>query len=291
MMNINDLPDDCIILILNGCQLPLQGLICLRSVCKRWMFIIIQQICYRKRTLKIFGSVESDLITYCNFLLDHNLEANDRYRLKSIGKDDDMIVRVDCEHNYLCDLFPFIENLVVYLTRFSSRMFNMPYLLENLSCLSSLTLIYMPYPIDLQHQVWSSINSMTLKELNLFYIFQCTIPDDMPCLAKLESFSLDGYYGDIVSLLRQLGPNLKRLHLDDIHCSVEELQQALAANSGFSRNLTHLTIGSINNVKPMLNNRSKKIFDLICSHFRSLKYLAFTSYSTVSQLFYKLDKF
>ncbi len=282
--NINDLPDDCIILILKQCRLPLQGLICLRSVCRRWQSIIIRQICYRKRTLKLFGSVESDLITYCNFLLDYNLESNDRYRLKPIGRDDDMVVRIDCEHNYLCDLFPGIENLVVYLTRFSSRMFNMPYLLENLGCLTSLTLIYMPYPIDLQHQVWSAINSMeTLKELNLFYIFQCTISDEMPALAKLESFSLDGYYGDIVSVLRQLGPSLRRLHLDDIHCSIEQLQQGLAANPQLAEGLTHLTIGSINNVKPVLNNlKRKQIFDFICAQFRSLKYLAFTSYSTVS---------
>ena len=188
-MNINDLPDDCIILILRQCKLPLQKLISLRRVCHRWQSLIIQK-CHRKRTLKLFGSMESDLITYCNFLMDYNFESNDRFKLKPIGMDDDMIVRIDCEHNYLVDLFPSVENLVVYLTRFSSRMFNMPYLLENLDHLTSLTLIYMPYPIDMQYQVWSAINQMeNLKELHFFYIFQCTIPEEMPIL-KVCLFTL-----------------------------------------------------------------------------------------------------
>ena len=70
---------------------------------------------------------------------------------------------------------------------------------------------------------------------------------------------------------------------------MEQFQHALAVNRELVENLTQLTIGSINIVKPMLNNLQKKqIFDFICTNFKSLKFLAFVSYANVSDKAVKL---
>ena len=114
-MHINDLPNECLALVLQ--ILALSRLITLRGVCHRWKDLI-GSICATRLSLKLFGSAEC-FGEYCEDIQTHNLANEADFQLVKQGPDVDNVLIVEVESNpdicpFLADLFPKVTELVFF---------------------------------------------------------------------------------------------------------------------------------------------------------------------------------
>ena len=87
-MNINDMPDDNLILILK--QFTLQEQLELVQVCIKWE-TIIEELCQAKQSLKFFDGIPN-VGEYCSDLLAFNLQNEPKLFMKPIGVDNELIL-------------------------------------------------------------------------------------------------------------------------------------------------------------------------------------------------------
>ena len=112
-MNINDMPDDNLILILK--QFTLQEQLELVQVCIKWE-TIIEELCQAKQSLKLFDDI-SNVGEYCSDLLNYNLQNEPKLAMKPIGVDNELIL--DQPNSRLSNekwhhLFPNVKEVVLY---------------------------------------------------------------------------------------------------------------------------------------------------------------------------------
>ena len=302
MMNINNLPIDCLILIFQ--KFSLQSQINLREVCCKWKEVI-EQICQQKYSLKLFGRSKNitdfALTTICD-----NYRHNDILKLKPLGIDDDLIVDsyIYCDdlqiYQFFTRIFAKIKQLSVHFC-WDSPFSNLDLFLRNCHSLTSLTLCG---AIDYSHsnftaRLCEALNLLpSLKRLDLNVIDLFLLEDretsqkiEMPkVMSQLKHFSICNYKGDLVSVLKQLNAEnckLLRLDLPRDYDAVELMENIIKYCSHLVKNLTHFRLSL-----PDLGQANKAI-GMVCGHFKALKSLDFQccSFINFEMVIYKNFKY
>ena len=210
--NINDMPDDCLILIMK--HFSLQTQISFRAICHHWKNVV-ELMCNQKRSLKLFGSL-SELKDYVYLYLDDKVHFDfgntdpfqlDHLKLKPIGYDDDLIIQQNHFHQEFCDflveLFPNMQQLLVFFrTRSESGFDELPYLLEKWSpTLIKLSLFgYRPiswncikdisFPKRMTQAI-SKLKRLQWLDLKAKHIFKEKKSDAIPIIRRLKHLTID----------------------------------------------------------------------------------------------------
>ena len=193
-------------------KLSLKELIRLRLICKRWK-LLAEKVAYEKKTLMITlircdCKKEDAILHHCNL---YPLYQN------TTGKPENIRAKVNCKSRQrMLNCLSHVANLDVILT---SSVELSSVLTAWSNTLTSLTLRQVYNNCNIE-KLWSSLNSLNaLRDLQLFHLANLELPNSMPVLSRLESFSLLGYYNDITPVLAALGPTCKRLSLDHVVCT------------------------------------------------------------------------
>ena len=117
---------------------------------------------------------------------------------------------------------------------------------------------------------------MNLKHFALFRFPFEIHEETLPILNQLEEFCLCSYYHDnCISLLKQLGPAIRKLTLKFVNIELKDFEQLLKDNPNITK-ITHLSTESvINDALEYKENilEHKKFFHFVGNNFNELKYL------------------
>lgn len=106
------------------------------------------------------------------------------------------------------------------------------------------------------------------------------IPDSMPVLGRLVSFSLHTYNGaNVVTLLRQLSPNLTFLSLLGVACSGQDFIAFLRSKPSYKQSIRTLDIYLY---REEINYRSTPQLSALAEHFLSLEILRIGLFSLLA---------
>lgn len=278
MMNINDLPNDCFILIMR--RFELSHLIRLRSICTHWQ-TMIESMLLLKRSLKLF-SCHSDIEQYCNRLIftnDDGDNVNKLIPIRNVGFDDDLILESRFFDFQFCDLlstlFASIEHLVIYIGKPDVNLWRrVPYLLKLWPDLRSLSLHGCSEQLGITNRLSLAIDSLfslTNLDLSLHYTEETeeAVPLNLPqVLSQLEqlSLSLYKYKGDISPMVERLSSNCHKLNLEWEHLSITKFTELFThVNPSLVDKITHLTLRCV---------KGNDYITFVCRHFVSLQYLS-----------------
>lgn len=283
-MNINNLPSDCLLVILN--KFPLQTQIGLRVVCHRWKSVI-ESNCERKRSLKLFGSFKN-VHSYVEGLISSGTEHEPDLTLKPVGLDDDLVLNVAYFDVQVCHLlgalFPTIERLLVYFG-IGYPFSHVPLMLQQWPQLSSLSICGNFYPAYLTDEICHQINRMPkLVCLNLFAA-NFVHPDELHLplnqqLPKLRHFSLYNFSGNIFSVLQQLSLHCESLALNQVELVPEHLKKVLCSSTSNFR-LSNVKYFQIMGLQM---NKATQLVEFVCDNLTELQCLQidFCRYPIVS---------
>ena len=263
---INDLDNDCLSLVFR--QFTLQNMIRLRIVCKRWRSMI-ELICQGKTSLQLFA-LKKDACCYLQFAKRCNIHDYNDVNSFELSSNKLILSGPSLELSlFLPSIFPNVRKLI-----YRCKLDLVP-LLKSWTNLEFLCLYMQNCEEHEKIRAYSIINSiLTLKRLHLF-VYGRVILENMPILARLERFSLNYYFGNIVSILAQLGPPIRRLYLDYIPCDLGQLRQLVQMQPEFGTNLTHLIVVNIRSNQSSVQDR-KQFLQLICNNFLALTHLDVT---------------
>lgn len=207
---IHSLPNEILVKILE--QLHLQQQIRLRVVCTRWFWLVKDSFRRRRRSLKLFGSLD-DLEEYCeNVTLISSPNDLDYWKLRdSVNESDDLIIKTKRFDEKCCEaligLFPQMHHLIVCIS--DNRLFaQLPRLLSHWSDgLVSLSLCG-----------WFNPNT---KQSESIYKKICTAIDSMSSLKRLDLLydNFLYFYQLINDQFMNVFPRLTQL---SFNCSVQE---------------------------------------------------------------------
>lgn len=142
---------------------------------------------------------------------------------------------------------------------------------------ASLTLFLDQDNADLIAQTWSRLKTnLSLKALHLITNYY-VLPDELPLLARLESFSLVNYHANINSVLKQLSSTCSKLYLDGFLTAIWDMETLAKENSALMSCVTHLTLGKIGQsycsfVDDTRNNLTN-ISRFVGKHFKNITFL------------------
>lgn len=248
-MNIENLPDDCLLGIID--QLPLKHAFSIRVVNRRWNRLILT-MCRTRKNLFLFGSFRS-LADYSKRTIRFGENAQWDVSSSAIGQYSLIITQNRFTESFVQQLltfFPNIQKLVFFYYNWPGGE-KLQMLLEKYrTTLISLTVHGMPALEDgTQNRIWTAITG--LPRLTRFHIFATNrvvfpVNQMVPLFARLEHFTLVDYFqSDSTLLLAQLGPHLKALILDNVQLSKERLETVIQKAPFLAQSLTHLFIGNV----------------------------------------------
>lgn len=300
-MNINDLPVDCLVLILSKFSLQ-KSISSLRAVCKLWSTTIETVLCRKRRSLKLFGRLKNITDSCLTSLVD-NCSENEPYKLSpKVGVDDDLTIDsyIYCDdaqemNSFLGRLFSNnVQTLSVHFC-WDAPFSGLPLLLQNSSLKNNLTTLTLSGAIDrYPHCVFTdslceAINQLPfllrldLLVVDLFLLDNSNIHKndqepqpisaeiEMPqVLSRLEHFSLCNYKGDLISVVEQLSSkHLKSLRLDlprDLD-PVELLEELVEVCPDILEHLTNFRLSlpdlrEVNDVVRLISSSCKRLTSL-----------------------------
>ena len=255
----DNLNDDCYRLILK--QFPIFEQLRLRRTSARWNNAVCTNF-RSKKSLKIFPDFDGMCSYYQQLISIYNAQDDLYYHLQEDDPDELIGRRVtesesDALRNpsHLPFLFPNLTKLVIY-SRTSTRevrsnITHLPGLLRNWQELESLTIF------DLQSGCIKDIASMSkLRRLELYNVDMNQLQPIKPfltLLGQLEHFTLGKCFSpQVYKLLHALNPDtLRRLSLNRVRLTIDELRKLFTDKPTLTANLTHLAvmISKSNNVK------------------------------------------
>ena len=260
MDNINNLPEDCLILILR--HFSLQELICIRAVCSNWKYIIETVFCYPKRCLKLFES-RLQIRTYHSNLIQFNLQDDEQLRFRAIGfgHDDDLYIDPQYLTNdlvyLLSQLFPNIRHLVYFIglhTKFSELLTLLRQWpqLKGLSFCGQITFEdAKKYQSKICFTISQSLPVLTRLDLLVsnFFVNQDSLNGNSlrQMMSRIESLSFYFFPGYMQALLSNLSAP-RQLHLRIFSITslfLYELKQTIASNSHLKEAISQLRMSDI----------------------------------------------
>ena len=244
-MNIGSLPDDCLLAILN--KLPLRDALSSREVNGHWNRLVLT-MCRGRKNLLLFGSFRS-LVDYAKHLNRFefansgcNFRASEMCQFSLIISGDRFAAHVVRQ---LMDLFPNVTNLVFFYYNWPNCLTLLPLFAHYKQNLVSLTLHGMP-PTDYQQQrAWQILNEMPkLSQFHMFATSQLFFPT-MPFVARLEQLTIVNYFTNVAELIKQTGPKLKTLILQNVQLGKEILELAIQQAPHLTTSLESLFVGNL----------------------------------------------
>ena len=276
-MDFDSLNDDCIRLILE--LVPYQQLFRFRTMCQRW-HLQIDLILRVAPSLKLFGS-NKDLVQYRQHVAQCNLNSDPYFTSEC----DFLLINSAYRNLIRADrIQAWFGHLDALLLDAARTRVDFPALLGSYSAtLQKLSLCQL-HRFDetvLEERIWPTLlpeRMASLRVLHLFELKQNVFPAETmaPLLTQLEQFSLVDYRGDVVPILRRLGPNLKHLRLYHVCFSTDQVAQLLSANLNrqILSSLTHLGLGPLESIScgDVSTTDVDNLFTSICNDFTALVY-------------------
>lgn len=282
-VHINQLPDDCLVSIFEK-RFSLQAMVTeLRPICTRWKNVIEFSICQPKKSLKLFSS-KNDIRQYCQKLIDLNLYADEKFKLRNICHyDHDFVLhsfwRLDSNldsFQSMATLFPNVNHLVLgfwhipfcFQEKFCHFIRNWPNL-SHLSLFTSLSKLSFQNDsaINTLYQTINSLNCLThLDLLGDAFMEGTAISTGLDqMLSRLRHFAIVNYNYDLIeNVIDRLSEGLHSLRLDDFKITVETLQRFLKNHPQWSTSLTELRLSKV---------KDWNVVNFVCEHFSMLKRL------------------
>lgn len=275
-MNVNDLPEDCLRLVLK--RLPLAELYRLHRarVCRRWTSLISSMFA-ANRYLHLFSS-RQELATANWSIAEHNIDGftfGDHVLILNEASEEGGggILPPEAALD-LPDLFPNLKVLKC-CSRQAHEEF-IPGMLRRWSPqLELLSIAHLPTSPEVTAQLWAAVSEMSqLKVFKLLCAYRNPIPEGLPILRQLTSFRLMYYLPSLVPLLSSLS-SCTQLDLNWVYLSQGQLQAALDVNQSLKTQLKSLALGFI--FSPAGSGSREKnyqeVFHYVCEqlpHLRSL---------------------
>ncbi|KAJ6216121.1 hypothetical protein RDWZM_007278 [Blomia tropicalis] len=273
MMSIDNLPNDCLRLILIRC--PLSQLVHLRAVSFHWCSVI-ETIFKKKKTLKLFGSsydIEKYLYVLTNFKA-----INTEREISLFNFEADSLIISETKPELACyeivKLFPNVRNLYIRCYQLFRIEQLGTVLFQQLCNQLNLLWIYgLPANGIVPHSFWSSIGQMSaLKRLFLIRVYNCHIPSQLTIFQQLNQLVLTHNLQDVNPILIRL-KSIQTLKLNMINYNCEKLDQLLEANPLILKNLISLGLGTItcSNINRLKN--FKLLLNRFCVKFHEIRTL------------------
>lgn len=289
-MHVNDLPEDCLRLVLK--RLPLCELYRLRTgVCRQWT-VIIELMFTANRRLHLFTS-RAELATANRGIFEHNIDEftfGDHVLILNEEEEGGISPKAVLT---LPTLFPNVRSL-----KFTARMDHERLLPEMLSRwapeLEFLCIAHLPTSPKVTAQLWKVVSQMCkLNNFKLLCAYRNPIPEGLSIIRQLHFFRLMYYLPSLVPLLSSLD-SCSHLDLNWVYLGRAQLQAALDVNSSLKHRLTSLSLGFI--FSPGGNGSREKnyheLFHYVCEQLPNLQMLdiMFADHLPLSVLIPELSK-